>query len=215
MNLRMINTTDEPDHRTDAQIAADWAREALAEGRYELGAALANIARQAARVEARSGAARMVPLLGTTRNESPAPVSTVPAHLYDEIERSGAIPRPEAVDEQGATFRRAETAVVALGPTGNGNADVPGLGDAGEAQTELFGRVDEPDANRALPSARCIAVIEQWGPDQSSRTTSPCHAVVFWEPGQMGDENHPPITAGWRHLNPELDQHHAPVAQQG
>lgn len=207
MNVRQINPGYEPapDTRTDAQIAADWAREALAEGRYELGAALANIARNAARVEARSGAARMVPMLGQTRDEQPA-------HLYDEIERSAAIPRPDAGDEQGARFQSAETAVVAMGPTGNGNGDVPEL--AREAQTEIFGRVEPADV-APVPHGRCIAVIRQYGPDQNHATDSECHAVIFWEPGQIGDANRAPITAGWRHLNPELDQHHAPVAQQG
>ncbi len=57
-------------------------------------------------------------------------------------------------------------------------------------------------------------MIEQYGRDNSNNR-SECHAVIIWEPGKIGDANHPPVKAGWYHLNPELDQHHAPLPQQG
>lgn len=60
---------NELQNQTDAETAALWAIEALREGRYNLGAALARIAAQAAIVEARP--AVMVPLVGVTRPEYP------------------------------------------------------------------------------------------------------------------------------------------------
>lgn len=51
---------------TDAQCCAFWAAQALQEGRIELGRALANLAAQAQRIEA-----RMVPMIGQTREERP------------------------------------------------------------------------------------------------------------------------------------------------
>lgn len=58
--------TNMDNRMTDAEIAAQWAAQALTEGRYDLGRALANIAAQAAQT-----GARLVPMIGQTRNETP------------------------------------------------------------------------------------------------------------------------------------------------
>lgn len=218
MKLRMINPTEPEPEATDAEVAAGWAAQALAEGRYELGAALANIARNAARAErAAAHGARMVPMLGRTRDERPTEPERTPIH--DEV--SGPITHsdPEALARhvQGATFRDGETAVLAsVGPTGNGNADVPDLAFpelAREAQTEIFGRPRELDLETP-PHGRCVAVIQTAGPAGMANTAE-CHEVIIWNHGHVGDASTPAIRAGWHHLNPALDQHHAPVVQQG
>lgn len=210
MNVRKINPNTPEPALTDAQLAARWAAEALAEGRYELGAALANIASNANRAAYQAAhGARMVPMLGQTRDERPVE----PTPLHDELAHTD----PEALARhiEAARFRDAgETAVVATGPTGDGNADVPDLAFpelAREAQTEIFGAVRETDLGTP-PSGRCVAVIESYGPG-GERNTRECHEVIAWSHGYIGDASTPAQRAGWRHLNPAMDEHHRPVLQ--
>lgn len=234
---RKINPVPTPPP-TDAELAARWAAEALAEGRYELGAALANIARNAARAEyAAAHGARMVPMIGRTRDEVAHSDPTALARhvdnartpIHDEVTTRGPIRLVDVgplcphgfvadgqacgefgcFDEQGARFRDAQTEVVAMGPTGNGNRDVPEL--ASEAQTELFGAVRETDLETP-PHGRCVALIETHGPG-GERNRLECHEVIIWDHGHVGDASTPAVRAGWRHLDPAFDQHHNPVPQ--
>lgn len=140
----------ETSNLTDAELAARWGAQALTEGRYELGAALARIAQQAAR--AQHGVAA-VPMLGATRDEEPA--------------------RPADLD----TYRAAQ-----------------------EAQTELFGTSANTTTGIA-PTSRCAF----------TQGVQMCDKVIWWQEGNIGDAEHPAMVAGWRHMDPELDQYHAPI----
>jgi len=74
-HLREAPMNFDPEPRpTDAQVAANWAAQALIEGRYELGRVLANIASRAHQIEQDEPAKELVPvpMLGPTRDEQPS-----------------------------------------------------------------------------------------------------------------------------------------------
>lgn len=75
---------------------------------------------------------------------------------------------------------------------------------ADAAATQIFGQVAE--RTLGVPEAhRCNASIT-FGNVEGS-----CAGVCYWQVGQVGDATTAAVQAGWRHLDPELDQDHTPV----
>lgn len=179
---------------TDAEVAAQWAAEALRDGRYELGAALANIARNANRAEiatrahdARTAAheqtaaaerARMVPMLGQTREETPrtpmwdAAAAQLPAEL-PEPAPAPTSPPPAAV----------------------------------EAATEVFGRPTSPAFGGPAATKCAGEVIHDRG---TERFREACPSPVYWHADGSNPDN-----GTWRHIDPAYDNDHIPVPLQG
>lgn len=175
-------TNFQPHRPTDAEVVAAWAAEALRDGRYNLGKALATIAQQAELAHQRARAGERVanvPFVGHTRNEMPV------RDFYD--------PRtsPRLVAINGA------------GPTGNGDADLESA--AIGVQLEQTAVMRAPDLTPPVPStSRCVARVTRDG------VADECYGVVYWAPGQVGDASTPATTAGWRHVDPAVDGEHTP-----
>lgn len=181
----MINF--QPPRPSDSEVVAGWAAEALRDGRYNLGQVLAKIASQAEQHEIRQRAAeRMahVPLVGQTRHEAPA------RDFFD--------PRSNGTHL---------TVVNGIGPTGDGDLDLQQA--AIGAQLEQTAVMARPEVSPAMPpeSARCLAKVQRDG------VADECRGVVYWLPGRVGDAVTPPATAGWRHVDPVVDEHHTPEVQ--
>jgi hypothetical protein len=87
------------------------------------------------------------------------------------------------------------------GPTGNGDAD---LKRAEAAATAIFGAVREQQLE-VPESARCVAFVIDSGHETS------CDHPIYWAHGHVGDLTGPAVSAGWFHVDPALDQHHAAV----
>lgn len=174
-------TNFNPPRPSDAEVVAGWAAEALRDGRYALGKALAAIAQQAADSD-RSRRMVSVPWAGATRTE-------LPVRDYPRL-------APVPVPANGA------------GPTGNGDADLEAAA-IGEqlARTAVIAVPDlspapvVPDVSPApvVPdSARCVARVSRDG------VADECHGVAYWAPGLAGE------AAEWRHVDPAVDAHHTP-----
>lgn len=104
--------------------------------------------------------------------------------------------RLRVVTHNGADGSTAYEAVATM------TAPAPSLADA--AATQIFGQVAE--RNLGVPEAhRCTAGI------RFGSVEGVCAAVCYWQVGQIGDASHPAVQAGWKHLDPELDQDHEPV----
>lgn len=172
-----------PPRQTDAEMAAEFATLALRDGRYALGKALASLAQQAAAAE---NGRRMVnvPWAGATRHEMPV------RDFYDP--RTG----PRVVQP---------VPVNGSGPTGDGDADLEAaaIGDQ-LARTAVMSAPDLRPAAIVPDSARCVARVTREG------VVDECHGVAYWAPGQVGDASTPATQAGWRHVDPAIDNHHTP-----
>jgi len=169
---------------TDAEMAAAWAIDALKAGRYSLGHALSRIADQAAKAAATPLPAALVNVQhrGATRDEQPArpAVDTSTPHLLAYVESVSA--RAEQVRTDGAAA----------------SARIPDL--VGAAVTELFPAAQPADG---LPAAgRCVAMATIDG------VHGECRVPIYWKPGRVGDAATPAVRAGWRHVDPALDQDH-------
>lgn len=208
---------------TDAAVAARWAAEALQDGRYELGAALANIARNANRAEQANRAhelrtqqheqtaaaerARMVPMIGQTRDEQPRDLYARLARPVDEqavvatpMWDAAVTPPLQVVDAAGVAAVPAP--VSPAGPTGNGDADL-----AREAATEVFGAPTSP-AYGGPPAAKCAGeIVRDRG---TERFREPCPSPLYWVAEGSNRDN-----GTWHHVDPQYDQLHIPVPQQG
>jgi len=104
-----VNQFDQLKPATDAQRCAEWAQQALAEGRYQLGAEMARLADRANRVGARPagheaaqrdlfGQTRAVPLIGRTRDEQPRDASHAPqVCAMPVLGREGGLDQPCAM----------------------------------------------------------------------------------------------------------------------
>jgi hypothetical protein len=169
--------------QTDAEVAAEFAAIALRGGRYALGKALASIAQQAAAAETQR---RMVnvPWAGTTHRHE------VPVRDFYEPRTGPRLVHPVANGS---------------GPTGDGDADLEAAA-IGEqlARTAVINVPDLSPAPIVPDSARCVARVTREG------VVDECHGVAYWAPGQVGDASTPATQAGWRHVDPAIDQHHTP-----
>lgn len=167
---------------TDSELLASWAIDAIGGGRLQLAEALIRLANQARRVET----ATLVPMAGTTRDELPVRPYAGPQLVRD-------IPPAEQVHH-----------IVGFapdGPTGNGDADIAR---AEAAATAIFGAVREQHLD-VPESARCVAFMI----DSGHETT--CDHPIYWAHGRVGDLSGPAVSAGWFHVDPAMDQHHAAV----
>lgn len=195
---------------TDAEVAAQWAAEALKDGRYELGAALANIAKMANRAEQANRAhdertrehgmtrdaerARMVPMLGQTRDEQPR------NDLY------AALARP--VDEQAVVPTPAWDAAVAPPVAAAEPAREPAPpAVAAEAATEIFGAPTSPAYGGPVATKCGGEVIHDRG---TERFREACPSPVYWQADGSNQDN-----GTWRHVDPAYDSDHVPVPLQG
>lgn len=154
----MINNM--PYRPSDAEVVAAWAAEALRDGRYQLGQALAKVALQAASHEEqlRRLGAVPVPFYGQTRHEEPVRIHPAAAGHLSVINGGG--------------------------PTGNGDQDLTTeaalIGEqfsAGPAATAILTRPTSlEDASVPSPpqSYRCKAPVVREG------VTDVCHAVAYW-----------------------------------
>jgi hypothetical protein len=99
------------------------------------------------------------------------------------------------------------TVVNGIGPTGDGDLDLQQA--AIGAQLEQTAVMARPEVSPAMPpeSARCLAKVQRDG------VADECRGVVYWLPGRVGDAVTPPATAGWRHVDPVVDEHHTPEVQ--
>lgn len=176
-----------PPRKTDAEVVAGWAADALNDGRYNLGQVLAKIAMQAEQHDRRMAETRRtvnVPWAGQTRNE-------VPARVYEDPRTSGAH----------------LSVINGLGPSGNGDIDLQAaaigvqLERAGLEATAVMNRpATLADPAPVVPdSARCVARVTREG------VADECHGVAYWAPG-AADGTQP----GWRHVDPAVDAHHTP-----
>lgn len=170
---------------TDAERVAGYAAEALGEGRYALGQVLAKIAMQADHQDRTRAEQRTVnvPFVGATRNE-------VPVRDFYEPRTAPRLVHPVTNGS---------------GPTGDGDADLEAaaIGDQ-LARTAVMPAPDLRPAPIAPDSARCVARVTRDG------VVDECHGVVYWAPGQVGDASMPATAAGWRHVDPTVDEHHTP-----
>jgi hypothetical protein len=170
-----------PPHRpTDAEVVAGWAAEALRDGRYDLGKALATIAQQAERHEdrIRRAGAVPVPFAGATRVEHPR----------------------EAPDPR--TMGRLSV-INGAGPTGDGDADLATLeavarqAMADPGATAIMARpavLDDPGVPAPPQSRRCRAQVTRDG------VADECHAVAYWSNDLQR----------WIHVDMGIDANHAP-----
>jgi hypothetical protein len=175
-----------PYRRSDAEVVAGWAAEALRDGRYNLGQCLARIAMQAESHETRRREAVDVPLVGRTRDEAPV------RDFYD--------PRTAP-----ASLRLVD------GPPGDGDADLEQarialqLEQAHNGATMimpspiLMSERPESLADTAIvptppSSARCKALVMR------DNVRDDCRAVAYWS----NDANR------WVHVDSSLDEHHTP-----
>jgi hypothetical protein len=186
---------------TDAEIVARAAADALRDGRYELGAVLAGVARQAHRAAYQTAARARgelfgsrttdVPLVGQTRDEQPR-TSSAPtcSHGY-------------------ATRVNADGLVIHIGTNGvcepSGTVLFDELADrvrdaANQDATAGWGDVEpgEP-VDRPATGSRCVAQVGTPGGFYE------CHQGIAWAQGPDG------VRAGWYHLDPEITDHE-PVA---
>lgn len=172
-----------PNRPTDAEVVAGWAAEALRDGRYALGKALASIAQQAAAADQNRRTVN-VPWAGATRTELPV------RDFYDP--RTGPrIVHPVAVN--------------GAGPTGNGDADLEAVAIGDQlARTAVMPAPDLRPAPIVPDSARCVARVTREG------VADECHGVAYWAPGKADDGVNPAVAPGWRHVDPAIDQHHSP-----
>lgn len=189
---------------TDAEVAAQWAAEALRDGRYELGAALANIARNANRAEQANRAhddrtraheqraaaerARMVPMLGQTREEAP-----IRTPLWD-----AAAQRPAELHYDG----QGTPVTPPVEPVSPPPAPTPPPA-AAEAATEIFGAPTSPAYGG--PSAHKCAgeIIHDRG---TERFREPCPSPVYWVADGSNQDN-----GTWRHVDERYDNDHVPT----
>jgi hypothetical protein len=172
-----------PPRQSDAEMAAEFAATALRDGRYALGKALASIAQQAAAADHQRRTVN-VPWAGMTHRHE------VPVRDFYEPRTGPRVVHPVANG---------------TGPTGDGDADLEAA--AIGAQLERTAVMPAPDLSRApiVPdSARCVARVTREG------VVDECHGVAYWAPGQVGDSSTPATVAGWRHVDPAMDQHHTP-----
>lgn len=173
---------------TDAEVVAGYAAEALRDGRYALGQALAKIAIYAEQHEPRRrvDAAVHVPFAGPTRTEQPV------RDFYDP-RTAPRVVHPVVVNGGG--------------PTGHGDADLEAAAIGVHLeQTAIMPRPDtyDPSPTLAPDSARCVARVTRDG------IVEECHVVAYWVHGHVGDADTPAKQAGWRHIDPAVDQHHTP-----
>lgn len=84
------------------------------------------------------------------------------------------------------------------GPTGNGDADL--ARETALAETAVFSRT----LAAAVPpeTRRCVALEVQDG------VSGPCHGVLYWQHGSVGDDQNPPTLGIWKHVHEDLDHHH-------
>jgi hypothetical protein len=170
-----------PYRPSDAEVVAGWAAEALRDGRYNLGQALAKIAMQAETHEdrIRKPNAVPVPFLGPTRDEMPRDPRTMGQ----------------------------PTVINGTGPTGNADRDLAAEEAAIGRQLEqqqhpgatIIMKRPESLADVTVPSApssaRCREIVVRDG------VRDECHAVAYWS----NDHNR------WVHVDMTIDAHHEPV----
>jgi hypothetical protein len=185
-----IRTEIDPILQTDAQMAARWASEALAAGRYELGRCLANLAAAAHRAET-SVDKRNAAMVGQNR---PSP----------ELDRT---PTYETVSEPADTLAQPFEGI-----PGDGDADRDAFQDesdtatamipayAGDAQTEIFGR--QPEPRLAVPEGgRCaVEIVHVRG---TEKYVEPCGGPIWWNADGSNRDN-----GTWCHVDPAIDMHH-------
>jgi hypothetical protein len=175
----------DPIFETDAQMAARWAGEALAAGRYELGRCLANLAAAAHRAET-SVDKRNAGMVGQN------PTTPEP----------GRTPTYDTISEPAATLAQPFE-----GAPGDGDADIDAFPDesdratalipayAQDAQTEIFGRPAEPQLDVAAGDRCAQEITHVRG---TEKYVEPCRAPIWWHEGQQG----------WAHVDPAIDMHH-------
>lgn len=180
--------TEYTPHASDGERAAAWAIDALREGRYDLGAAIARLAAQAIRIE---------------QNTSHPIVATVPMPV-DGQRHLQSVPNPtwqQAVDEwhaQAAPAAATQAPPVAPEPV---NPVVPfQIGDArdywpGEPSQE------RPPMPRVAPPAtrKCVVPVVRDGVNDA------CGLIAYWSVD----------TEQWRHVHgdDEAGAGHMPVVQ--
>jgi hypothetical protein len=177
---------------TDSELLGSWAIDAIGSGKLQLAEALIRLANQARRVES----ATLVPMAGRTRDEQPVRPYLVPQHIDG----------PTLVPMAGRTRDEQPVRPYLVpqhidGPTGNGDAD---LKRAEAAATSIFGAVREQHLD-VPESARCVAFVIDSGHETS------CDHPIYWAHGGVGDLTGPAVSAGWFHVDPKIDQHHAAV----
>lgn len=206
---------------TDAAVAARWAAEALQDGRYELGAALANIARNANRAEQANRAhdartddhertaaaerARMVPMLGQTREEQPRDLYARLARPVDE-QAVIATPMWDAALAPPLDAGQRMQDEPAPAPTSPPPAAVPHPA-AAEAATEVFGAPTSPAFGGPAATKCAGEVIHDRG---TERFREACPSPVYWHADGSNPDN-----GTWRHIDPAYDNDHIPVPLQG
>lgn len=194
----MINYSEfpqpaQPPRLSDAEVVGNMAAEALKDRRYNLGRTLAAIAHQAAMHDQRQEQAHQraingrtvhVPFAGQARTEQPV--------------RDAYTPIP--------TRHAPLTVIPGTGPTGHGDRDLEDAAIGVQLeQTAVMGRPDlSPSPTLAPDSARCVARVTRDG------VADECHGVAYWAIGYVGDAETPAQTAGWRHVDSKMDEHHTP-----
>jgi hypothetical protein len=106
--------------------------------------------------------------------------------------------RLHVVRHDGADGSTAYEAVATM----NSPSQAPPLVEA--AATAIFGAIREQQLD-VPESARCVAFMI----DSGHETT--CDHPIYWAHGRVGDLTGPAVSAGWFHVDPAMDEHHAAV----
>lgn len=149
---------------------------------------------------------------GTTNTPDVRPDSQVAADFAAEMFRAGRIELGAAVARIALQADRIERERAAQTPALDGPAPIY----AAAAQEAVFGTQQGPElaAGATPPTAKCVFQWQRPTGTAGSYTVDTCEKPVYWSEGQLGDASHVAVPAAWFHVDPAIDNHHAPVVEQ-